>query len=106
MKKHEIVHSDEKPFKCTFCEKYFRRKYDCTRHMKGNIVIYVLGLSNITTVVHVQKILKRKLETIPDESEINEENISPTSETSGTLPLENQSQDPPKKIKKTTKEQG
>ena len=35
MKKHEIVHSDQKPFKCDFCDKYFRRKYDCTRHMKG-----------------------------------------------------------------------
>ena len=34
LKRHKIVHSDERPFKCDFCEKSFRRKYDCSFHMK------------------------------------------------------------------------
>ena len=43
MKNHEVVHSEERPFKCEICDKGFRRKYDKNRHV---------------ALVHIQKIDK------------------------------------------------
>ena len=34
LKRHEIMHTDDKPFNCEFCQKEFRRKYDRNRHVK------------------------------------------------------------------------
>ena len=47
MKEHEIVHSNERPFKCDFCEKSFKRKETCSSHMER---------------VHSQHMMKCKLE--------------------------------------------
>lgn len=33
LRNHEVVHSEERPFKCAFCDKAFRRKYDKNRHV-------------------------------------------------------------------------
>ena len=43
LKNHEVVHSEERPFKCEICDKGFRRKYDKNRHV---------------ALVHIQKIDK------------------------------------------------
>ena len=34
LKRHTIMHTDEKPFTCDYCPKEFRRKYDRNRHVK------------------------------------------------------------------------
>ena len=34
MKRHETVHTDERPFKCDFCVKSFKLKETCSRHME------------------------------------------------------------------------
>ena len=50
MKNHEVVHSEERPFKCEICDKGFRRKYDKNRHV---------------ALVHIQKIDKSPNSQIP-----------------------------------------
>ena len=50
MKNHEVVHSEERPFKCEICDKGFRRKYDKNRHV---------------ALVHIQKIDKSPNSQLP-----------------------------------------
>ena len=57
MKNHEVVHSEERPFKCEICDKGFRRKYDKNRHV---------------ALVHIQKIDKS-----PNQIPVNEYSTIP-----------------------------
>lgn len=37
MKRHHDIHIDSRPFKCTFCEKSFRRKERCALHIRTHL---------------------------------------------------------------------
>ena len=60
LKNHEVVHSEERPFKCEICDKGFRRKYDKNRHV---------------ALVHIQKIDKSPNQT---HSQLPEYSIPPS----------------------------
>ena len=34
LKQHEIIHTDKKPFQCNTCKKCFNKQYSLTRHEK------------------------------------------------------------------------
>lgn len=36
LKRHEIMHSNQKPFKCNYCDKAFKLRAHLTNHMRGN----------------------------------------------------------------------
>ena len=56
LRNHEVVHSDERPYRCEVCDKGFRRKYDKNRHV---------------ALVHVQKGVEEKAAISNSEFSIN-----------------------------------
>ena len=54
MRRHRLIHSEEKPFQCEFCEKAFRRKDNLREHRN------IHTLENVYSCTHCGKTFPRK----------------------------------------------